>query len=321
MTKLASGRPAPAIGAVQRLVGHHALARAPEVGHAIGRAEVVHGVEGEAFALDRVGAHVGEERVLHRHDGPVALEAHPRLVHLVAVVAARHQIFAASRDPLHRPARLDGGRRHQHLLGIDRALGAEAAAHVGHHHADLLRGHLEHGGQRIAEGIRILGGGPDGERARVRVAIGEGTARLEGRAGNARVPDPLAHHHVALGPPLLHVAEVRAHGQGGVVGPFVDRGLRRHRGFRVGRHGQRLVFDLDGLRAVRGGVGAIGKHDSHALAHVAHALVGEHGHLEGAALVAAAVGRGHGALDLGQVGRGRTPQPRRARPGPPPRRS
>ncbi len=96
---------------------------------------------------------------------------------------------------------------------------------------------------------------------------------------------------------------MRTHGEGGVVRPFVNRRLRGDRGFGIGGDGQGLVLDLDGLRPVRGGIGALGEHDGHALAHIAHPLVGEHGHLEGAALVAAAIGGGHGALDLGEVGR------------------
>jgi hypothetical protein len=50
-----------AVGAVERLVGDHALALAAEVRHAVGRAEVVDRVQRESLALDGVGADVGQE--------------------------------------------------------------------------------------------------------------------------------------------------------------------------------------------------------------------------------------------------------------------
>ena len=293
-----------AIGAVHRLVGDHALALAAEMRHAIGRAEVVHRVEREALALDGIGADVGQERIVHRHDGSIELKTYTCNVDLITVVPRRQEVFAASRDPLHGPAHLERGRAHQHLLGIDRALGAEAAAHVGHHHADLLGRQLEDGGQRIAQRVGVLRGGPHGERARVRVVIGQRRASLESHAGHPRVTDLLADDHLGLGEALVHVAIRSADGQRGVVGPVVDGGLESGRGFGIRGHGQRLVLDLDRLGAIGRLVGGLGQHDGQPLAHVDGALVGEHGDGEGPALVLAAIGRGHGALDLWQIGRG-----------------
>src|SRR2546429_4959120 len=56
------------------------------VGHAVRAGQMVHGVRGESRTLGRVGADVGEERVLQRDDRPVPCEADPRVVLLLAVV-------------------------------------------------------------------------------------------------------------------------------------------------------------------------------------------------------------------------------------------
>ena len=183
---------------------------------------------------------------------PSRLKPILRLVDLVAVVAAGDEILAAPGDPLHRPARLERRRGDQHLLGIDRALGAEAAADVGHHHADLLRGQLEDGGQRIAQRVGVLRGGPDGQRARVRVVIGQRSARLDEGAGDARVPDLLADDDVALRPrPCPRRRSGRRRAAWCCRATRGSGGLAVTACFRIRGDGQGLVLDLDRLRRRR----------------------------------------------------------------------
>ena len=101
---------------------------------------MVHRVGSEAVALRRVGADVGDEGGLQRHDAAVARQPQARLVRLIAVVAERHEVLAPPLDPLHRTAEAERGGGDEDLVGIDITLGSEAAADVGHADADRLRG-------------------------------------------------------------------------------------------------------------------------------------------------------------------------------------
>ena len=69
---------------------------------------------------------------------PVALGAEPHVVDLVAPVVGRRHVLRARGDPLDRPAELARAPAGQDLLAVDLQLGAEAAAHLGRHDADLL---------------------------------------------------------------------------------------------------------------------------------------------------------------------------------------
>ena len=83
------------------------------------------------------GAVIAREDGLDRHDAcRRARTPMPRVVDLVAIAGGGQEVLAPRLHPLHRPAEAPGHRGHQDLLGIDVALDAEAAAHVGHDDAD-----------------------------------------------------------------------------------------------------------------------------------------------------------------------------------------
>ena len=82
---------------------------------------------------------------------------------LVALLGRRQEMLAAVLVPFHRAAELHRRRRDHRLLGIERRLGAEAAADVGRDHADRFEIALEQVGERAAAEMRRLRRRPDRE--------------------------------------------------------------------------------------------------------------------------------------------------------------
>ena len=97
-------------------------------------------------------------RTWQRGDRAVALGAERHVVDLVAAVVARRHVLRARLDPLDRAAEPLGERQHQHLLAVGLELRAEAAAHVGRDHAQLVLRDAEHAGEDEARDVRDLGG-------------------------------------------------------------------------------------------------------------------------------------------------------------------
>ncbi len=124
----AAGRP---IGATRRLVGEAHVAN-----HAIGRDVIRAGqhARGEIRHGGGVGAHIAalvvEELVFDPEDAPFGIDRGAQLVALLARVVGRDQMLAPILDPLDRavePQRRDAD---QHVLGVELAPDAEAAADV-----------------------------------------------------------------------------------------------------------------------------------------------------------------------------------------------
>ena len=240
---------------------------------------MIHGVEREPVALQRIGADVREERIVDADDAAVPRKADRDIVNLLAVLAQRRQVLASRLHPLHRAPELQRGRRHQDVFGIDGALGPEAPADVGDDDPHVLGRKLEDGGDDFADAIGILSGRHHHERARIGVAVGEHAARLDRRPGQTRVADRLVHDDVGAGERRRGITDRATGDERGVVGPrVVDTRRRRHPAFGRRDRSQRLVFDRDGGERVGHVHHGVSDHDRDGLADVARDGAGEHGH-------------------------------------------
>ena len=268
------------------------------MGHAVGAREVVHRVAGEAVALGRIGPHVGQETVLDPHDGAVGPEADPGLVALLAVVASGGQVLPSALHPPGRPAQGLGHRGHQHLLGVDGPLGAEAAPDVGHQHPHRLHRPIQGHRHRVPDQVGVLARRPHGEEA-VGVRVGQDAPGLDGHPRQAGMPELGFHHDVGAGQGRDGVAHRPAHGDRDVVRPVrVERGSVQP-GLRVGHRGPRLVVDDQAIQGVGQAVGIVGHHQRDRLSDVAGHVPGQ----EGLGVPAAdPVGRPEGRADPAQVG-------------------
>ena len=104
---------------------------------------------------------IGAERLIgaraDREKLSVGVERKLGVDELIAGVIVEQQAFAARRRPFDRPAAALRGPQHQHVVGIDIGLHAEAAADIRRQHSDLRLRHVKHRrGQCGADAVRIL---------------------------------------------------------------------------------------------------------------------------------------------------------------------
>ena len=107
------------------------------------------------------GPPIGAERLVGLGAQPkelaVAVERELAVHDLIARLGIEQQPLAARRRPFHRPAQPARCPQHQHIVGIDVGLHAEAAADVWRHDADLRFGNVENCRRELAaEPVRIL---------------------------------------------------------------------------------------------------------------------------------------------------------------------
>ena len=272
-TKAASGRPAPAIRGGEGLVGDDVRSDGAIVRHAIRPGQVIDGVLGDGLAERRERAVIPREGGLEGDDGAVARHADPRAVILVSIRRRAQEVLAPALHPLDRPAEPPRHRRHHDLLGVHVALDAEAAAHLGHEHADPLLGQPERHGDGAAHREGHLRRRPDEQGARRLVLGGQDAARLDGHARHARIAQVRLDDHVGRGEARPDIARAGAAHVRDIVRPVVvDEGRRRrHRGGRRRGDRQRLVRDDDPIEGVGQPIGIVGDHDGDGLPHVPHA--------------------------------------------------
>ena len=210
--------------------------------------------------------------ILHlaRGERSVALRAELHVIDLVAPVVARGHVLGAGLDPLHRPSEPLRERQHQRLLAVGLELRAEAAAHVGGHHAQLVLGDAEHAGEHEARDVRDLGRGP--QREVVAASLGHRAARLDGRARGAVVHEAVLHRDLRLGEAGVDVAAshrplVRL--VGAELLPDERRAVLERR-LRVHHSGLRVVLHDHVLGGVHRDVPGRGHNHRHGIAHVLH---------------------------------------------------
>src|SRR5437764_7926393 len=115
----------------------------------------------------------------------LGVEAELGIDDLVESMAGADQIFHAVASPFNRTAEQARCRADENLLRIERALAAEAAAHVGGDHADVVAGYIERGGERIAHDARYLRRRMQRKRAPAGIVFGETGAWLNPHRGLA----------------------------------------------------------------------------------------------------------------------------------------
>jgi hypothetical protein len=149
-----------AIRAERRLVRRNP-SRAATIGrHAVRarqEADGLHGLDGGGPRVDRVAADVRGDLGPEPDDSAVLVQAELGVDDFVPRVRGRQEILAAIADPFHRTPEPPGHDAGGDLLGIERGLGAEAAAHVGRDHADEVFGNVEQIGQDVADEAGALG--------------------------------------------------------------------------------------------------------------------------------------------------------------------
>ena len=132
----------------------------------------------------RVGAHIGalvvEIEVVDRQDAAVAVDRGADAVQLLARMIGGDQVLAPVLDPFHRAAEPHGGDADQHVLGIELATDAEAAAHMRLVHVDRRRRQAEHAREQLAIAVRHLGGAVQLEDVARRVVAAYCTTGLNG---------------------------------------------------------------------------------------------------------------------------------------------
>ena len=265
-----------AIGIGRRLGGEHALADEPVGGHLVDRREH-EGAQDRHARRDQlqVGPHVGEQLDLEAEQRAVLLGGDRDVLDLVAAVRGRLVVLAARLGPFDRPTELAGDDQGEDLLGVDVQLGAEAAADVRCHHAQLVL--RDAGGQREhdPQHVRDLGGGVHRELVRGRDRGDHDTAGLHRGRDQPLLQEPALDDHAVVtggGDRLVVVrARTREVEQEALVGALVavHQGRALLEGLlHVDHGGQLVVLDHDRLERVRGGVAVPGDDDGHAVAGV-----------------------------------------------------
>ena len=160
-----------------------------------------------------------------REDAAVGVDRGADLVPLLARVIGGDQMLAPVLDPFHRPAEPQRGEADQHVLGIELAANAEAAADMAleQMHAGGIA--AQHAGDVVAIPVRHLGGAVKLQHVAGGVVARDRTARFQRHAGMA--PD----HEIELDHGM-RLAERR----GDIaVGLFHDRRLGRAAVFELAR--------------------------------------------------------------------------------------
>jgi hypothetical protein len=122
---------------------------------------------GDHRALDQqVRAEVLDDPRVDARERAVSLRAQLHVRDLVTPVVGGGHVLRTRLGPLDRPAQLPRSPAEQYLFGIAVELRAEAAAHLGSDHADLLLGHPELHRQQQPQDVRDLRGAPERQVAR-----------------------------------------------------------------------------------------------------------------------------------------------------------
>ena len=94
----------------------------------------------------QVGAHVAQRVHPHRQEMALGVDRHFSPAVMVTAMRVGHEAFGALGGPFDRAAHLGGGPGDDGFLGVVIDLGAEAAADIGGHHAQLVLGDVQHEG-------------------------------------------------------------------------------------------------------------------------------------------------------------------------------
>ena len=247
-------------------------------------------VEQPRGELRRVGRRVGVAVVGQRLDsdrgeGAVLLARQFGGDVVVAREGVRLEVLHAVLDPLDRLPGEHGGGHGDDVARVHGDLAAEAPADIGRDDADLVLGQPDvtgHQREHGADGVRRLRGHPDREFAVDLVELGDAAARLDRGHVDARDVDVLLDRHVGFREGTIGGRPVAPLPVPDVVVLLVlligtqHRGPRLQRLLGVDHHGEGLVLDLHGSRAIGSGIAAGGEDAGDLLCLVHHLFDREH---------------------------------------------
>ena len=231
---------------------------------------------GEIGHRHRVGAHIGalivKDLVVDRENAPVAIDRGAHAMLLLARMIGGDQMLAAILDPFDRPLQAQRGDADQHVLRIDLAANAEAAADMPFKKVHRRRTAAEHARDLVPVPMRHLGGAVQFEHVAGGVIARDRAARLERHARMAADRQRCLDHRMRAAESGVDLAIALAHDRrlGGSAGLEF---ARRFVGLQNGR--QFLDVERDELGRVLGEIGIVREHGGDRLADITHKSVGE----------------------------------------------
>ena len=239
-----------AIGVDRRRVGEGAAHLEENSGNVIDAAyRAAGGIGGTDGAQGRkIGAHVGDGPHFQAEKPAILVEREFRAGKEIAALRGCDKILRSFGDPAHRAAELSRRPQHQHIFGIEIVLHPEAAADVGHHHADALGRNFEDGiGELPAKIVDTLAGQRKAKPVGLAVMEADGGARLHGGGDHAVVEevafdDMRRRRHRGGNRRSIALAEQ----EGGIARRLRPdrRGVRLQRRGGHGDAGQRFIGDI-----------------------------------------------------------------------------
>ncbi len=224
--------PGGAVGGGRRLVGQAVMPGNAVGGYVVRPGQHARGAIGHARAVGpHVSALVVEEFVVEPEDASFGIDRHANFVPLLAGMVAGHQVLAAVLDPFHRPSQLERRGADEHVLRVDLAAHAEAAADVAFVKVHGRGTAAEHAREKVAVRVRALGGAVKLEHVVGGVVTGDRAARLHRHAGVAADGQVELDHRARGAERRFDIAVLRADdGRLGVAArlEFARRLARRH---------------------------------------------------------------------------------------------
>ncbi len=268
---VAAGRP---IRRRRRLVGQAEMPQGAVGGNTIGAGQ---DAGRHVHDTGRVGTHIGalvvEVAIVDCEDRAVGLDRRANAMQLLARVIGGDQVLAPVLDPLHGPAEPHRGDADQHVLRIELAADAEAAADMGLEHMDRGRRDAEHAREQLANAMGHLGRAVQLKQVAGGVVAADCTPCLQGHAGMAADGKLELDHDRRGAKHLVDIAVALADDRrlGVAAAGELPRLVGR-------RHHDRQFLDLDRdqIGGVLGHVGVGRKHRRHRIADVAHLVGCEH---------------------------------------------
>jgi len=181
-------------------------------------------------------------------------------------------------DPFDRPLQDERRRGQRYLFRIQQEFGAEAAAHVGRHHAQLILVEPQQLHERGACLVRKLGRGPQREPVLIAVVGGKRAASLERMRAAAMLLEVDARAMTRASKCCLCVAVglLELDQQVACFCRMRARGARSQGGAAIGHGRQRLIIDVNKSSGVLGAVARLRNYDRNRLADECDLVAGEH---------------------------------------------
>ena len=218
-----------------------------------------------------------DELPAHADDFGVGVNRDFHIPVLIALLMRGQKILAPVFDPFHRPTQQCSGGGDVDVLRVKRALGAEAAADIGRHHADLMVTKTEHFHHAALDAMRALGRHVQRVGIVMRIVFGNDAAALHKKRPAAMLVNFFAKHMRRAGERAIGVAYLQRKARGDIRfrTRVRQRRARIQRGAAIVDRRQRFVIDFHQLRGIFGDVAAVGDHARHRFSGVTGFVLGE----------------------------------------------